>query len=121
MTLVLSPLVVAEVALAFTGHGLRARLRDARAPRLPLLSAATAPVDSYLSAEQDLSRIDRTADIGALSATLIGVVHLLFTDHEPGSPDARGLQKAVETVISGVSTTARQITGRFPRSDHPSA
>lgn len=112
MASLFSPLVVAEVALVVTGDRLRGRLRDAGAPRLPLLSAATALVDSYLSAEQDLGRIDRAADIAALSATLIGAVHLLFTDHEPGSPDARRLQKAVETVISGVITTDRQITGR---------
>jgi hypothetical protein len=48
---------------------------------------------------------DPAADIAALSATLIGAVHLLFTDHEPGAPDARRLQKAVETVVSGVITT----------------
>ncbi|MHB1533977.1 MAG: TetR/AcrR family transcriptional regulator [Acidimicrobiales bacterium] len=121
MTLVFSPLAVAEVALVVTGDGLRARLRDAGAPRLPLLSAATALVDSYLTAEQDLGGIDPAADIGALSATLIGAVHLLFTDHESGSPDAGRLQRTVETVMGGAIATDRYTTRRPMRSDHPSA
>jgi hypothetical protein len=84
-----------------------------------LLSAATALVASYLSAEQDLSRSDSAADIAALSATLIGAVDLLVTDHEPGSPDARHVQKAVGTVAV-VSSQPSGRSGPPPHSDHRS-
>jgi hypothetical protein len=103
------------------GDGLRARLRDALAPRSPLLLAATAVVDTYLSAEEDLGRIDPAAHTGAPSATLIGAVHLLFTDHESTSLDARRLQRTGEAVISGAIATDRHARRQPAPSDHPSA
>jgi AcrR family transcriptional regulator len=101
LTVVFSPLAVAEVALVVTRDGLRARLRDAGAPRLPLLAAGTALISSYLTAERELGRIEPTADIATLSPTLIGAVHLMFTDRESAPPDPGSLCKAVGTVVAG--------------------
>ncbi len=92
-----------------------------RAPRLPLLAAGTALASSYLTAEQELGRIAPTADIATLSPTLIGAVHLLFADHESGSPDAGSLHKAVATVVAGAIANDRHGRRRSARSDCPSA
>jgi AcrR family transcriptional regulator len=112
LTAVFTPLAVAEVALVLTRDGLRARLSDAGARRLPLLAAGTALVSADLTAEQALGRIDYTADIATLSPTVIGAVHLLFTDRESGSPDPPSLHKAVATVIAGAITNDRHARKR---------
>jgi hypothetical protein len=59
-------------------------------------------VTAYLTGEQALGRVAATADISTLSPTLVGSLHLLFTDRESGSPDAEVLHKVVETVMQGV-------------------
>lgn len=112
-----SPLAVAMVALVVTRDGLRARLSDAGGARLPLLAEGSALVSCYLTAEQELGRIRSTADIATLSATLIGAVHLLFTDRESGSPDAESLKKVVATVVNGAVANNRHGRRRSDRSD----
>lgn len=101
LTAVFTPLAVAIVALVVTRHGLRARLQEAGAARFPLLAEGTAMVGAYLGAEQAGGRVAATADIPALSHTLIGSVHLLFTDREHGPPDPQTLHKVVASVLQG--------------------
>jgi AcrR family transcriptional regulator len=101
LTAAFTPLAVAVVALVITRDGLRARLRDVGAARFPLLAETTAMVGAYLSAERGAGRVAVTADITALSPTLIGSVHLLYTDRENGPPDVQALRKVVGAVMQG--------------------
>jgi AcrR family transcriptional regulator len=81
---------------------LRARLREARPGRLPLLREATAMIAAYLAAEQELGRIAADADVSTLAATLIGAAHLEFAGRDATPPDAEAVRKMVATVITGV-------------------
>lgn len=101
LSVAFTPLAVAIVALVITRDGLRARLRDAGAARFPLLAETTTMVGEYLTAERGAGRIAVTADVTALSPTLIGSVHLLYTDRESGSPDVQALRKVVRAVMQG--------------------
>ncbi len=56
-------------------------------------------VTSYLTAEQAGGCIAAAADIPTLSHTLIGSVHLLFTDRENGTPDAEALGGVVGAAV----------------------
>jgi len=58
-------------------------------------------VTAYLTDEQRLGRVATDADTKALSPTLIGSLHLLFTDRESGPPDVRAVRKVVATVMHG--------------------
>jgi AcrR family transcriptional regulator len=102
LTAVFTPLAVAMVALVIMREGMRALLRDAGASRFPLIAEGSAMVTPYLTEEQTLGRVAATADIAALSLTLIGSVHLLFTDREGGAPGAEALHKVVVSVMQGV-------------------
>lgn len=101
LTVVFSPLAVAMVALVITRDGVRNRLRDSGAGRFPLIAEGSAMVTAYLTEEQALGRVAATADIPALSHTIIGSVHLLFTERESGPPDAETVQKVIAAVIEG--------------------
>jgi AcrR family transcriptional regulator len=101
LTTVFSPLAVAVPALVITRPGLRTRLREAGAPRFPLIAEGSTSITAYLGAEQALGRLAGSADIPTLSHTLIGATHLLFTDRENGPPDAEALRKVVVGVLQG--------------------
>ena len=101
LTNLLRPLTVAIVALVISRDGLRARLRQAGAARIPLLAEGTAMIAAYLAAERDLARIPAEADIETLAPTLIGAAHLLFTDRDSRPPDAAAVHKIVTTIMSG--------------------
>jgi len=116
LTDVFSPVAVAMVALITFRDDLRARLRGAGHPGVPVLTEATAMIASYLAAERDLGRIAADADIGTLAPTLIGAGHLLFAGlaGRPGAaPQAGDLGKVVATVLAGVT---RQTGERAPTS-----
>lgn len=104
---VFNPLAVAILALVVTREGLRARLREAGAARLPLLTEGSTAISQYLSAEQALGRVARDADAATLSHVLLGAAHLLFTDHETGPPDKAALQALVRGVMHGWLSTDR--------------
>lgn len=101
LTEIFSPLAVAMVALVVNRDGLRDRLRAAGAARFPLLAEGSAMVTGYLEAEQALGRVIAGADVPALSHTLIGAAHLLYTAQESGPPDERALARVVATVVEG--------------------
>lgn len=94
------PLTVAEVALVVTRDGLSSRLRDAGAVRLPLLAEATSTIAGYLSAEQDHGRIATSADPATLAPTLVGALHLLYTEQD-GQPSNSALRQVIDTVLAG--------------------
>ena len=103
LTAVFTPLAVAVVALVVTRDGLRARLRDAGAARFPLLAEASAMVAAYLAAEQGSGGLASTADVPTVAHTLVGSVHLLYTDREHGPPGAEALHRCVAAVVQGVA------------------
>jgi len=97
------PLTVAIVALVISRDGLRARLRKAGFRRLPLVVEGTAMIASYLTAERGLGRVAAHADVNALAPTLVGAVHLLFTDRQGPPPKPADVHRIVATVIAGVA------------------
>jgi hypothetical protein len=100
---VLSPGYLALVRLVIARDELRARLRAATGVRLPLMSESTALVAGYLGAERDLGRIAAGADIATLAPTMIGAVHLLFSDADGAAPDQAALARVIGTVLAGVT------------------
>lgn len=101
LTNLFRPLTVAIVALVISRDGLRARLRQAGAARIPLIAEGTAMIASYLTAERDLARIPAEADVDTLAPTLIGAAHLLFTDRDNSPPDTAAVHKIVTTIMAG--------------------
>jgi AcrR family transcriptional regulator len=95
------PLTVAVVALVISRDGLRARLRQAGAARIPLIAEGTAMIASYLTAERNLARVPAEADVDTLAPTLIGAAHLLFTDRDSSPFDAAAVHKVVTTIMAG--------------------
>jgi AcrR family transcriptional regulator len=93
------PVVLALIRVVIARDELRARLRAATGSRIPLLSESTAMVAGYLAAERDLGRVAAGADIGTLAPTLIGAVHLLFTDAD-GAPEAAAVARTVAAVLA---------------------
>jgi AcrR family transcriptional regulator len=93
------PVILALIRVVIARDELRARLRAATGSRIPLLSESTAMVAGYLAAERDLGRVTAGADIGTLAPTLIGAVHLLFTDAD-GAPEAAAVARTVAAVLA---------------------
>jgi AcrR family transcriptional regulator len=79
---------VAIVSLITFRDDLRARLRQARPPGVPLLTEAAAMIASYLTIERELGRIAADADVDTLALMLIGTGHLLFAGREGILPEA---------------------------------
>jgi AcrR family transcriptional regulator len=96
------PVAVAIVGLVISRDGLRSRLRQSGAARLPLIAEAATMIRSYLSAEQELGRVAVNADVDTLATTLIASGHLLFADREGPPPDAVAIHRIVMTIIAGV-------------------
>ena len=119
LTTLFSPLAVAMVALVVTRDGLRARLREAGAARFPLIAEGSAMVSAYLTAEQRLGRISGSTDIPTLAPTLIGAVHLLFTDQESGPPDDEAVHKVIATVMDGAITNNQSLSRCSAQPEHP--
>jgi AcrR family transcriptional regulator len=101
---VFTPLTVAEMALVVTRSGLAEHLSQAGAARLPLLSAATDLVRTTLLAAQETGRLAPAAEPATLGSALVGAAHLLYTECQPGPPDAETLRKVIHTVVGGTLT-----------------
>jgi AcrR family transcriptional regulator len=96
---VFSPVILALIRVVIARDELRDRLRAATGSRIPLVSESTALVAGYLAAERDLGRVAADADIGTLAPTMIGAVHLLFTDTD-GAPEAVAVARTVAAVLA---------------------
>jgi AcrR family transcriptional regulator len=96
---VFSPVILALIRVVIARDELRARLRAATGSRIPLLSESTALVAGYLAAERDLGRVAAGTDVSTLAPTLIGAVHLLFTDAD-GAPEAAAVARTVAAVLA---------------------
>jgi AcrR family transcriptional regulator len=94
------PLVVAIVGLVISRDGLRTRLRQAGAARLPLLEEGAAMTGQYLGIERELGRVARGAEVDTVAPTLIGAAHLLFARSEGCRPSRREVRKVVTTVLA---------------------
>ena len=94
-----SPVTLALIRVVIVRDELRARLRTATGSRIPLLSESTAMVAGYLTAERDLGRLASGADISTLAPTVIGAVHLLFTDAD-GAPQTAAVARTVASVLA---------------------
>ena len=101
------PVSVAIVALVISRDGLRARLRQAGAARVPLLGEGTAMIASYLATEREFGRIATDADVDALAPTLVGAVHLVYTDREGEPPHREAVHHIVDTVVAGAVKATR--------------
>jgi AcrR family transcriptional regulator len=104
LTDLLGPVAVAIIALITFRDDLRARLRRAGHPGVPLLTEAAAMLASYLAAERDLGRIAADADVGTLAPTLLGAAHLLFAGRDSPPPPPEAVRKVVTTVIAGFTS-----------------
>ena len=93
------------VSLLTFRDDLRARLRAAGAPGVPVLSEAMAMVVAYLAAERDLGRVAADADVDTLALTLMGTVHMQFAGRDETPPNAEAVRKVVAAVIGGVVTS----------------
>lgn len=99
LTDVFGPVAVAIVGLVTFRDGLRARLRQAGLPGIPLLAQAATLIAAYLAAERDLGRIAADADPDTLALTLIGSAHLLFAGRDDPPPAAE-LRRIVAAVVT---------------------
>jgi AcrR family transcriptional regulator len=93
------------VSLLTFRDDLRARLRQAGATGVPVLTEAGSMVTAYLTAERDLGRIAADADVGTLTLTLLGTAHMLFAGRDGVPPDAAAVRQVVATVIAGVAVS----------------
>ena len=100
VTDVFGPVAVAIVGLVTFRDNLRARLRQAGLPGIPLLAQAATVIAEYLAAERELGRIAAGAEPDTLALTLVGSAHLLFAGRDdPPQPDE--VQKIVAAVVPG--------------------
>jgi len=56
-------------------------------------------VAGYLAAERDLGRVAPDAEISTLAPSLIGAVHLLFTEAD-GTPEPTAVARVVAAVLA---------------------
>jgi len=100
LTALFSSVAVAIVALVTFRAELRARLRKTWPAGVPVLTEAVIMIAGYLTAERDLGRIPKNADVDTLAPTLIGAGHLLFADRNAAPPEPRDIRKMVATVVA---------------------
>lgn len=98
-----SPVALAIVGLVISRDSLRERLRQAGSARIPLLTHGAQMVKSYLAAERDRSRIAAEADLQTLAPSLIGAVHMLYTDYETVPVTRTDVYRVVTAVIGNVA------------------
>jgi AcrR family transcriptional regulator len=107
LTVLLSSVAVAMVALVTFRFELRVRLRRAWPRGVPLLTEAVVMVADYLRAERDLGRITADADVDTLAPALIGAAHLLFADRKGAPPEPAAVGKMVATVLASALPATR--------------
>ena len=92
---------VAMVPLVSSRDSLRARLREAWAAGVPVLTEAMEMLASYLAAEREMGRLEPNAEVEMLAPMLIGTVHLLWATQDGAAPSADEVRRVVTTAISG--------------------
>ncbi|MFC9894769.1 TetR/AcrR family transcriptional regulator [Nocardia sp. NPDC127579] len=98
------PVPVAIIPLITFRDELRARLRQARpGGGMAILAEATAAISAYLAQERELGRLSATADLDALTLSLVGGGHLMFADRDLGGPEPAAIEKFVAATIYGVT------------------
>ena len=95
------PVALGVLALVSSRHDVLAHLRTTTPKGIPVLTQATAMIASYLTAERDLGRIARDADIDGIAPMLIGTGHLLFAGREHPPPRAE-VRRSVAAAIAGI-------------------
>ncbi|TNC21432.1 TetR/AcrR family transcriptional regulator [Amycolatopsis alkalitolerans] len=100
LTDLFDPIAVGILGLVVFRDGLRARLRQAGLPGVPVMSQASAMISAYLTDERALGRIAADADVDSLALALVGTGHLLFAGREPVEPGA--IERVVDTVMADV-------------------
>ncbi|HTT89090.1 MAG TPA: TetR/AcrR family transcriptional regulator [Acidimicrobiales bacterium] len=108
LVVLFGPVAVTVVSLVISRDGLRARLRQAGVAGVPILTEAVAMLGSYLTLERDMGRIAADADIGTLAPTLVGAVHILFTDREGPPVRESAVHRVVTTVIASALRDAER-------------
>jgi AcrR family transcriptional regulator len=108
VTALFGSVAVAIVPLITFRDDLRARLRETWPAGVPVLTEAVIMIASYLTAERELGRIARDAEIDMLAPTLIGAAHLLFADRKGAAPDADAVRRMVTSVIAGAVQEPRR-------------
>jgi AcrR family transcriptional regulator len=93
------PVAVSIVGLVISRDGLRTRLREAGAARLPLLEEGAAMIRQYLSTERELGRVAEDSDVDTVAPVVIGGAHLLYAQPEGGQPPRSEVGKVVRTVV----------------------
>ncbi|MFC5185695.1 TetR/AcrR family transcriptional regulator [Actinomadura harenae] len=100
LTELFSPLAVAMVALVTSRDALRARLREAGHPGLPVLTHGAIMITAYLEAERAAGRIAAGASADTLALMLIGSAHMHFTSGDGGGDTVREIV-ATTIVMAG--------------------
>jgi AcrR family transcriptional regulator len=99
------PIPVAIIPLITFRDELRARLRSLKpGGGIAILSEATNAITTYLTAERDQGRIAADADIAALTLSLVGGGHLLFTDRDTERAIPAAIERLVNATIKDVTT-----------------
>lgn len=107
LTRIFTPVNLRLVSVVIARDDLRARLRAAGTPGIPLLTEAGTFLRAYLEAEQRRGRITAEADVATLALTLIGTGHLLFAGEVGALPDASAVREVVEAITAGVEPGLR--------------
>ncbi|MEV3856429.1 TetR/AcrR family transcriptional regulator [Streptomyces sp. NPDC050095] len=96
-----TPVAVAMVGLITFRDGLRARLRAAGQPGIPILTQGGTAISARLRAERDAGRLAPGTDVDTLALTLIGTGHLLYAGRFDGRPERAEVRKVVSSVLGG--------------------
>lgn len=103
LTTLFGPVPTAIIPLITFRDELRARLRQVvPGGGVAVLSQVTNAVSAYLVEERERGRIVADADIDALTLSLVGGGHLLFSDADSGSPSSTAVERFVTTVLASV-------------------
>ncbi|MQY19159.1 TetR/AcrR family transcriptional regulator [Nocardia macrotermitis] len=100
LTELFGTIAVSIVSLVIFRDELRARLRRAGTPGIPLMREAAEMIETYLRRERELGRLTADADIATLAPTLVGAGHLRFADRT-APPESAEVARMVTTVLAG--------------------
>ncbi|HLT61035.1 MAG TPA: TetR/AcrR family transcriptional regulator, partial [Microlunatus sp.] len=97
---VFDPIALSVLGMIIARDGLRARLRAAGVPGVPVLTESATMITGYLRRERELGRLRPDVDPELTALTLIGTVQLIFADPER-PPDRAEVGRAVSAIVGG--------------------